>query len=138
MKEDNDAKESELEHKRLTLQHTVLTSDHELLTNKFSDTIDNAPNSHEQYQRQIDDWHIRCSVKDAETKLLTRQVANLKAVILEQGLAMPPPEPVRTAAPDSAPAPAPAPSNPNGQEEFPAPGTGWQYTGADRAANRPN
>ena len=90
MKEDIDAKESELfalklEHKRLTLQHTVLTSDHELLTNKFSDTSDDAPNSHEQYQRQIDDWHNRCNVKDAETKLLTRQVANLKAVIMEQG-----------------------------------------------------
>ncbi len=59
MKEDNDTKEKELvalklEHKRLTLQHTLLASDHELLRSKYSDTSDNAPNSHEQYQRQID------------------------------------------------------------------------------------
>jgi hypothetical protein len=44
---------------------------------------------------------------------------------------MPPPEPARVApsasapAPALAPAPAPAPSNPNGLEEFPATGPGW-------------
>ncbi len=62
MKEDNDAKEKELvaiklAHKRLTLQHTVLVSDHEMFKIKFSDTSGNAPNSYEQYQSQIDDWH---------------------------------------------------------------------------------
>ncbi len=51
---------------------------------------------------------------------------------------MPPPEPVSTAAPAPARAPTPAPSNPNGQEEFSAPGPGWQFTGANRAVNRPN
>ncbi len=60
MREDNNAKEKELfalksEHKRLTLQYTLLVSDHEMLKIKFSDTSDNAPNSYEQYQRQIDD-----------------------------------------------------------------------------------
>ncbi len=112
MKEDNDAKEKELialkvEHKRMTLQHTLLTSDHELLSSKYSDSSDNAPDSHEQYQRQIDDWHSRCNAKDADVKLLTRQVETLKNVIMEQGLPMPPPEPVSTAVPASAKAPAP-------------------------------
>ncbi len=84
-------------------------------------------------------------MKDAENKVLTRQVANLKTVIMEQGLTMPPPEPVHVAHTAPAPtltpavAPAPAPFNPNGQEEFPKPTgeSGWQYTGANRAANRP-
>ena len=52
---------------------------------------------------------------------------------------MPPPEPVSSApVPASTRAPAPAPSNPNGLEEFPTPGPGWQFSGASRAANRPN
>jgi hypothetical protein len=122
----------------LTLQHTLLASDHELLRSKYSDYSGNDPNSLEQYQRQIDDWRIRCNVKEAEVKLLTRQMETLKNVIMEQGLSMPPPEPVSTAAPAPARAPAPAPSNLNGQEEFPVPGQGWQFTGANRAANRPN
>jgi hypothetical protein len=106
MKEDNDAKEKELvalkmKHKRLTLQHTLLASDHEMLKMKYSDTSENAPSSYEQYQRQIDDWHNKLNARDADVKLLTRQVENLKNVIMTQGLAMPPPEPV------SAPAPTP-------------------------------
>jgi hypothetical protein len=87
MKEDNDAKEKELvalrlEHKRLTLQHTLMVSDHEMLKIKFSDTSGNAPNSYEQYQRQIDDWHNKFNARDADDKLLTQQVKNLKNVIV--------------------------------------------------------
>ena len=142
MKDDNDAKESELfnlkaDLKRLTLQHAMIVSDHEMLTNKVSDTNEDTLN-YEVYQTQIDDWRNRCSVKKAETELLSKQVANLKAVILEQGLTMPPSEPVRTAAPAPAAASAPASTDPIGTEEFGTPGTGWQFTGANRAVNRPN
>jgi len=145
MKEDNDAKEAELialkaEHKRLTLQHTLLASDHEVLSIKYSGPSGDDSNSLEEYQRQIDDWRVRCNVKESEVRLLTRHVANLKTVIMEQGLTMPPPEPAHVAPAALAPAPAPSPSNPNGQEEFPKPtrASGWQFTGgADRAANRP-
>ncbi len=133
MKEDNDTKEKELialrlEYKRLTLQHTLLVSDHEMLKIKFSDTSGNAPNSYQQYQSQIDDWHNKFNARDADAKLLTQQVDNLKNVIMTQGLAMPPPEPVNAPAPafTRAPAPAPSiiPSSLNGLEEFPTPGPG--------------
>ena len=85
----NDTKEKELatlkmEHKWLTLQHTLLASDHEMLKIKYSDTSENAPNSYEQYQRQIDDWHNKFNARDADVKLLTRQVENLKNVIVRQ------------------------------------------------------
>jgi hypothetical protein len=93
---------------------------------KYSETSENAPSSYEQYQRQIDDWHSKFNARDADVKLLTRQVENLKSVIMTQGLTMPPPEPV------SAPAPSNAP------EELPVPGPGWHFGGANRAANRPN
>ncbi len=93
MKEDNDAKEKELvafrlEHKRQTLQHTLLllASDHEMLKIKYSDTSGNAPNSYEQYQCQIHDWHNKFNARDADAKLLTQQVENLKNVIVTQGL----------------------------------------------------
>jgi hypothetical protein len=147
MKDDNDTKEKELvalrlEHKRLTLQHTLLVSDHEMLKIKFSDTSGNAPNSYEQYQRQIDDWHGKFNARDTDVKLLTQQVENLKNVIVTQGLTMPPSEPVNAQAPASTRDPAPAPSiissSLNGREEFPTPGPGWQFGGASRAANRPN
>jgi hypothetical protein len=133
MREDNNAKEQELiglkmDHKRLTLQHTLLASDHELLKMKYSETSENAPSSYEQYQQQIADWHNKYNARGADVKLLTRQVETLKGVIMTQGLsqAVPPSEPI------SAPAPSNAP------EEFPAPGPGWQFGGAERAANRPN
>jgi hypothetical protein len=141
MKEDNEAKEKELvalrlEHKRLTL--TLLVSDHKILKIKFFDTSGNAPNSYEQYQRQIDDLHDKFNARDADAKLLTQQVENLKNVIVTQEQTMPPPEPVNAPAPASTRAPAPAPSNPNGLDEFPTPGPGWQFSGASCAANRPN
>ncbi len=105
-------------------------------------TSGNAPNSYEQYQSQIDDWHNKFNARDADVKLLTQQVDNLKNVIMTQGLAMPPPEPVNAPARafTRAPAPAPSiiPSSLNGLEEFPTPGPGWQFGGASRAANRPN
>jgi hypothetical protein len=114
MKEDNDTKEKELvalrlEHKRLTLQYTLLVSDHEMLKIKFSDTSGNAPNSYEQYQCQIDDWHNKFNARDTDVKLLTQQVENLKTVIVTQGLTMPPPQPVNAPAPASTRTPAPAP-----------------------------
>ncbi len=132
MKEENEAKELELinlkmDHKRLSLQHTLLASDHELLKMKYSTTSENAPSSCEQYQRQIDDWHNKFNARDTDVKLLTRQIENLKSVIMTQGLFQDvPPEPF------SAPAPSNAP------EELPVPGHGWHFGGADRAANRPN
>ena len=122
----------------MTIQHTLLVSDHEMLKIKYSDTSENAPNSYEQYQRQIDDWHNKFKARDADVKLLTRQVEKLKNVIVTQGLTMPPPEPVSAPAPASTKAPVPALSNPNELEEFPIPGPGWQFGGASRAANRPN
>jgi hypothetical protein len=103
-----------------------------MLKNKCSDS------SEEQYQRQIDDWHGKFNARDAENKLLTRQLKILKDVIVTQGLTMPPPEPGNAPAPAPTPAQAPAPANPNGLEEFPVPGPGWQFGGASRAANRPN
>ncbi len=109
-----------------------------MLKIKYSDTGENAPNSYEQYQRQIDDWHNKFNARDADAKLLTQQVENLKNVIMTQGLTMPPPEPVSAPAPASTRAPVPALSNPNELEEFPIPGPGWQFGGASRAANRPN
>ena len=133
MQDDNHTKEVEIinlkmDLKRLTLQHTLLTSDHELLKMKYSKTSENAPDSYEHLQHQVDDWHNKFNARDADVKLLTRQVENLKGVIMTQGLfqTVPPPEPV------SAPAPSKAP------EELPIPGQGWQFGGADRAANRPN
>ena len=135
MKEDSETKEQDIinlkmDLKRLTLQHTLLTSDHELLKMKYSKTSENAPDSYEHLQHQVDDWHNKFNVRDADVKLLTRQVETLKSVIKTQGLFQPepPPEPVSS----SAPAPSKAP------EEFPIPGPGWQFGGADRAANRPN
>ncbi len=141
MKEDNDTKEKDLaalklEHKRLTLQHILLLSDHEMLKIKYSDTSENAPNSNAHYQRQIDDWQSKFNARDADVnKLLTRQVENLKNVIVTQGLTMPLPEPVGAPAP--APVQAPVPASSNAPEEFPTPGPGWQFGGAARAANRP-
>ncbi len=58
----------------MTLTHTLLVSDHEMLKIKFSDTSGNAPNSYEQYQRQIDNWHNKFNARDADAKLLTQQV----------------------------------------------------------------
>jgi hypothetical protein len=89
MQKDNDTKEKELlalkmEHKRLTLQHTLLVSEHEILKNKYPDTSENTPNSYEQYQSQIDDWQNKFNARDADVKLLTRQVDNLKNVIVKQ------------------------------------------------------
>ncbi len=63
-------------HERLTLQHTLLVSDHEMLKDKYSDTSGNAPNSYEQYQSQIDYWQNKFNARDADVKLLTRQVDN--------------------------------------------------------------
>ena len=133
MQDDNHTKELDIinlkmDLKRLTLQHTLLTSDHELLKKKYSGTNENAPSSYEQYQRQIDDWHSKFNARDADVKLLTRQVETLKSVIKTQGLFQPepPPEPVSALAPSNAP------------EELPVPGQGWQFGGAERAANRPN
>jgi hypothetical protein len=61
-------------------------------------------------------------------KDLTRQVENLKSVMMTQGLfqTIPPPEPVS------------APALSNAPEELPVPGPGWHFGGASRAANRPN
>jgi hypothetical protein len=133
MTEENEAKEEELinlkmDHKRLHLQHTLLASDHELMKMKYSTTSENAPSSFEQYQCQINDWHNKYNAKDVDVKLLTRQVETLKGVIMTQGLHQPAPpsEPVSALAPSNAP------------QELPAPGPGWHYGGADRAANRPN
>ena len=60
MKEDNETKEQDISNlkmdlKRLTLQHTLLTSDHELLKMKYSKTSENAPDSYEHLQHQVDD-----------------------------------------------------------------------------------
>jgi hypothetical protein len=135
MKEDNNTKEQDIiglkmDLKRLTLQHTLLTSDHELLKMKYSKTSENAPDSYEHLQHQVDDWHNKFNARDADVKLLTRQVETLKSVIKTQGLFQPEPPPEPVSAPTPAPSKAP--------EEFPIPGPGWQFGGADRAANRTN